>query len=33
MSKTAEAFRTISEAGTNFLTRERQIQLGFRFHF
>ena len=27
------AFRTINEAGTNFLTRERQLQLGFRFHF
>ncbi len=27
------AFRTISEAGTQFLTRERQIQIGFRFHF
>jgi hypothetical protein len=27
------AFQTINEAGTQFLTRERQIQLGFRFHF
>jgi hypothetical protein len=27
------AFQTINEAGTNFLTRERQVQLGFRFHW
>jgi hypothetical protein len=27
------AFQTISEAGTQFLTRERQIQIGARFHF
>jgi hypothetical protein len=27
------AFKTINEAGTGFLTRERQLQLGFRFHF
>ncbi len=27
------SFLTPSEAGTNFLTRERQLQLGFRLHF
>jgi len=27
------AFQTINEAGTNFLTRERQVQLGVRFHW
>jgi len=27
------AFLSSSEAGTNFLTRERQVQLGVRFHF
>jgi hypothetical protein len=26
-------FQSISEAGTGFLTRERQIQIGARFHF
>ena len=27
------SFLTPSETGTNFLARERQVQLGFRFHF
>jgi hypothetical protein len=27
------SFQTINEAGTQFLTRERQIQFGFRFHY
>jgi len=27
------SFLTASEAGTNFLTRERQLQFGLRFHF
>jgi hypothetical protein len=33
MTYQSSAFLVPSEAGTNFLARERQVQLGFRLHF